>query len=121
MYSVYSRRTQEELEIAEKELSSLPECLNDTLEAIHKRTLERKVLTLKRELKQTDICKRLYEEIFQQEIDDRNFRKKILTTDLLIKLDEKDKTTSKKGAFLFQFDKEKYDALLQEGLDIQFH
>lgn len=65
--------------------------------------------------------KMLYEQIFQQTIDDRNFRKKILTTGLLIKMEEKDKSTSKKGAFLYQFDKPKYDLLLQEGFDIQFH
>lgn len=63
----------------------------------------------------------LYEQIFRQTIDDRNFRKKILATELLIKMEEKDKSTSKKGAFLYQFDKAKYDALLEEGFDIQFH
>jgi 8-oxo-dGTP diphosphatase len=53
----------------------------------------------------------LYEAIHQQEIDKRNFRKKILSTGLLTKLDEKDKESSKRGAFLFQFNKEKYDFL----------
>ena len=65
--------------------------------------------------------KTLYEQIFQKDIDDRNFRKKILATGLLTKMEEKDKSTSKKGAFLYQFDKAKYDQLLQEGFDIQFH
>jgi len=53
----------------------------------------------------------LYEAIHQQEIDKRNFRKKILSTGLLSKLDEKDKESSKRGAFLYQFNKEKYDFL----------
>ncbi|MEQ6119263.1 NUDIX domain-containing protein [Reichenbachiella sp. MALMAid0571] len=58
---------------------------------------------------------KVYEAIYQRPIDDRNFRKKILATGLLIKLDTKDKTTSKKGAFLYKFDSEKYQHLLKSG------
>jgi hypothetical protein len=36
--------------------------------------------------------------------------------DILEKLDEKDKSTSKKGAHLYRFDKKKYNALTQHGL-----
>ncbi|UXX79498.1 NUDIX domain-containing protein [Reichenbachiella carrageenanivorans] len=64
---------------------------------------------------------KLYQEIYQQEIDDRNFRKKILATGLLEKLDTKDKTTSKKGAFHYQFNKAKYQQYETEGYDILFH
>lgn len=64
---------------------------------------------------------KLYQEIYQKEIDDRNFRKKILATDLLEKLDTKDKTTSKKGAFHYQFNKSKYQQLETDGYDIVFH
>ncbi|SMD32915.1 ADP-ribose pyrophosphatase YjhB, NUDIX family [Reichenbachiella faecimaris] len=64
---------------------------------------------------------KLYQEIYQKEIDDRNFRKKILATDLLEKLDTKDKTTSKKGAFHYQFNKTKYQQLETDGYDILFH
>ncbi|MCC8153906.1 MAG: DNA mismatch repair protein MutT, partial [Tannerellaceae bacterium] len=35
--------------------------------------------------------------------------------DILEKLDEKDKTSSKRGAFYYVFNKEKYDKLLQNG------
>ncbi|MFY0627925.1 MAG: NUDIX hydrolase [Reichenbachiella sp.] len=63
----------------------------------------------------------LYQEIYRKPLDDRNFRKKILATDLLIKLEEKDKSGSKKGAFLFQFDENKYKELQTKGFDIQFH
>jgi len=52
---------------------------------------------------------KLYESILGQELDKRNFIKKILGLDVLIKLDEKDMTSSKKGSFLYQFDAEKYD------------
>lgn len=58
---------------------------------------------------------KLYEAILGVELDKRNFRKKILSMDLLIKLEEKDKSSSRKGAFLYKFDKEKYDRLLGEG------
>jgi 8-oxo-dGTP diphosphatase len=53
---------------------------------------------------------KLYEAIQNQEIDKRNFIKKINNLNVLVKLDEKDMTSSKKGSFLYQFDKEKYDA-----------
>ncbi|MFY0651975.1 MAG: NUDIX hydrolase [Cyclobacteriaceae bacterium] len=58
---------------------------------------------------------KVYEAIYQRKIDDRNFRKKILATGLLIKLDVKDKSQSRKGAFLYQFDKEKYENLSKSG------
>lgn len=51
---------------------------------------------------------RLYESILQEEIDKRNFRKKLAAMGFLIKLNEKDMSESKKGAFLYQFDREKH-------------
>lgn len=57
----------------------------------------------------------LYEAIYQKELDKRNFRKKILSMDLLDKLDEKDKSSSKKGAFLYKFNKQKYEELVAKG------
>lgn len=57
----------------------------------------------------------LYEAIYQRELDKRNFRKKVLAMGILEKLDEKDKSTSKKGAHLYRFDKQKYEALTRHG------
>lgn len=57
----------------------------------------------------------LYEAIYQVTLDKRNFRKKLNGMDILEKLDEKDKTSSKRGAFYYVFNKEKYDKLLQNG------
>ncbi len=57
----------------------------------------------------------LYEAIYQRSIDKRNFRKKILAMDLLQKLDEKEKLTSKKGAFYYRFISEKYESFKQNG------
>jgi 8-oxo-dGTP diphosphatase len=57
----------------------------------------------------------LYEAIYQQKLDKRNFSKKIFAMDVLEKLDTKDKSNSKKGAFLYRFDEEKYKALVENG------
>jgi hypothetical protein len=57
----------------------------------------------------------LYEGIYQKELDKRNFRKKILSMGFLDKLEEKDKSSSKKGAFLYRFNPEKYQELLDRG------
>ena len=43
---------------------------------------------------------KLYEAIYSEELDKRNFTKKINSLDVLEKLDEKDKTSSRKGSFL---------------------
>jgi len=62
------------------------------------------------------ILQSLYESIYQETIDKRNFRKKILSMDILEKLDEKDKSASKRGAFYYRFNKDKYDQLIQQGM-----
>ena len=58
----------------------------------------------------------LYEAVYNTSFDNRNFTKKILSLGLLIKLNEKDKESSKKGSFLFEFDNDKYNKLNKEGL-----
>ena len=58
---------------------------------------------------------KLYTEILEEPLDDRNFRKKILSAGFLNKLDKKDKSNSKKGAYLYQFDSEKYFELVKRG------
>lgn len=63
--------------------------------------------------------KKLYDAIYQKELDRRNFRKRVLSMDILIKLDEKDKTTSRKGAYLYRFDKEKYETLSAAGFNFE--
>lgn len=52
---------------------------------------------------------KLYEAILDKKLDKRNFVNKINSMDILIKLNEKDMTSSTKGSFLFMFDREKYD------------
>ncbi|MBI5010436.1 MAG: NUDIX hydrolase [Bacteroidia bacterium] len=57
----------------------------------------------------------LYEAIWQKKIDKRNFRKKILSMGILEKLEEKEKTTSKKGAWYYMYNEERYLKLSKNG------
>jgi 8-oxo-dGTP diphosphatase len=57
----------------------------------------------------------LYEAIYQRKVDKRNFRKKILSMGILEKLDEKERETSKKGAYYHKFNQGTYDKLKQNG------
>lgn len=59
----------------------------------------------------------LYEGVYNTPIDNRNFIRKLTSTGLLIKLEEKDKSNSKKGAFYFKLDKKKYKAKFQAFLN----
>ncbi|CAL67110.1 NUDIX hydrolase [Christiangramia forsetii] len=61
----------------------------------------------------------LYETIYQRELDARNFRKKVLSLNVLEKLEEKDKTTSKRGAFLYKFNYKNYQKLLKSGYNFE--
>ena len=59
----------------------------------------------------------LYEGIYDAAFDNRNFSRKVLSTELLIKQKEKDKANSKKGAFYYKLDKRKYKANFQAFLN----
>jgi ADP-ribose pyrophosphatase YjhB (NUDIX family) len=50
----------------------------------------------------------LYEGVFETSFDNRNFSRKILSSKLLLKLNEKDRSTSKKGAFYYKLNKKGY-------------
>lgn len=58
----------------------------------------------------------LYEAINEGPIDKRNFTRKILSLGILNKLDEKEKESSRKGAFYYIFDRNKYNKLEHEGM-----
>jgi len=55
---------------------------------------------------------KLYESILSKELDKRNFISKINSLDILIKLEEKDMMSSRKGSYLYTFDKDKYEEKL---------
>jgi ADP-ribose pyrophosphatase YjhB (NUDIX family) len=61
----------------------------------------------------------LYEAIYQKEHDARNFRKKVLSYNVLIKLEQKDKSSSRRGAFLYKFDNLNYQKLLESGYNFE--
>jgi 8-oxo-dGTP diphosphatase len=58
----------------------------------------------------------LYEAIYGEPIDKRNFTRKILSLRILNKLNEKEKESSRKGAFYYVFDRQKYSKLEHEGM-----
>ncbi|WP_183563472.1 NUDIX hydrolase [Mucilaginibacter sp. SP1R1] len=55
----------------------------------------------------------LYECVFNTTIDKRNFSKRVLATGLLIKLTDKDKAGSKRGAYYYQLNMQNYYAKFQ--------
>ncbi len=93
----------------------------------HNEMVERAVARLRRRTKSLPIgfellpdkftmrqLQTLYESILDKKLDKRNFVNKINSLDVLVKLDEKDMTVARKGAYLYQFDKEKYDRKVAE-------
>ncbi|AMR32839.1 DNA mismatch repair protein MutT [Mucilaginibacter sp. PAMC 26640] len=60
----------------------------------------------------------LYEGVYQTEFDDRNFSRKLLSTGLLVKLSEKDKQSSKKGAFYYRLDQSHYEENFEKFLNL---
>ena len=58
----------------------------------------------------------LYEAIYETPLDKRNFTRKILELGILKKLNQKEKESSRKGAFFYVFDKKKYTKLQHEGM-----
>lgn len=60
---------------------------------------------------------RLYEAIYRIPFDKRNFRRKLLAMNLLEKQEEKEKTTSRKGAFYYCFNQKKYKELIEIGFN----
>lgn len=61
----------------------------------------------------------LYEAIMETELDKRNFRKKILSMDLLIDLEETQEGVAHRPARLYMFDRKRYNELLEEGFSFE--
>lgn len=61
----------------------------------------------------------LYEAIYNKTLDKRNFRRKLLSMNLLEKLEEKEKESSRKGAWYYRFDSRKYEDLLNRGFNFE--
>ncbi len=61
----------------------------------------------------------LYEAIYNKLLDKRNFRRKLLSMDLIEKQEEKEKESSRKGAWYYRFDANKYEDLLKKGFNFE--
>ncbi|OKH12487.1 NUDIX hydrolase [[Limnothrix rosea] IAM M-220] len=62
---------------------------------------------------------KLYEQVLGTQLDKRNFRRKILKMDLLIKLDEMQTGVAHRAARLYSFDEQKYQALKEAGFNFE--
>ncbi len=60
----------------------------------------------------------LYESVYDLTMDKRNFSRKVLSTGLLLKQADKNKESSKKGAFYYKLNKKKYNANFHSVLNI---
>ena len=60
----------------------------------------------------------LYESVYETKFDKRNFSRKVLSTKLLVKQEDKDKARSKKGAYYYKLNAKKYKANFQAFLNI---
>src|SRR5262245_37066545 len=62
---------------------------------------------------------RVYEKILERSLDKRNFRKKILSMDLLVELDEVEQDVAHRAARLYRFDRRKYHELEKHGFHFE--
>jgi 8-oxo-dGTP diphosphatase len=62
---------------------------------------------------------KLYETVLGQDLDKRNFRRKILKMDLLIELKEMQTGVAHRAAQLYQFDEQKYQQLKEKGFNFE--
>ena len=61
----------------------------------------------------------LYEVILDRSLDKRNFRKKILSMDILVELDEVETDVAHRAARLYKFDRRKYKRLTKQGFNFE--
>lgn len=61
----------------------------------------------------------LYQKILDRPLDKRNFRKKILSMEILEELDEVETDVSHRAARLYRFDKKKYGDMIKKGFNFE--
>ncbi|MFV0419716.1 MAG: NUDIX hydrolase [Dysgonomonas sp.] len=106
----------EELDKVGKLIFDHNQMLSDTVEILKKKAATQPIgFNLLPEKFTLPQLQSLYEAIYHTSLDKRNFRKKILEMDILEKQGDKDKSNSKRGAFYYKFNMEKYNQLLQSG------
>ena len=95
-----------------------PQMIKDALEKLRRKARYRPIgFELLPEKFTIPQLRTLYEVIYQRLLDRRNFRKKILSMNILLKMEEKDKSSSRKGAYLYRFIPEKYKEMVEKGVD----
>ncbi|MBA2341625.1 MAG: NUDIX hydrolase [Pyrinomonadaceae bacterium] len=62
---------------------------------------------------------KLYEIVLGEKLDNRNFRKKIFSMDVLRELDEIQKGVPHRAARLYKFDERKYKQLMKQGMNFE--
>lgn len=62
---------------------------------------------------------RMYEIILERELDKRNFRKKVLSLDILQDLDEVEQDVAHRAARLYRFDERKYRQKVKDGFNFE--
>lgn len=58
----------------------------------------------------------MYEDVYDGVFDKRNFSRKILATDLIIKQKEKDRSSSKRGAYYYKINRKRYEKVFNSSL-----
>jgi 8-oxo-dGTP diphosphatase len=61
----------------------------------------------------------LYEVILDRELDKRNFRKKVLSMEIVKETSDIEKDVAHRAARLYRFDKRKYDRLMKQGFNFE--
>lgn len=123
----YNREIAEEYQAQWFPISQMPPLIFD-----HSIMVERALARLRRKTRTQPIgfellpekftipqLRSLYEAINDKIYDPRNFSKKVGSMEWLVRLDEKDKTNSRKGAYFYHFDREKYQQMLSEGSNFE--
>jgi 8-oxo-dGTP diphosphatase len=61
----------------------------------------------------------LYEVVLERQLDKRNFRKKVLSLDLLEELDEVERDVAHRAAKFYRFDERRYKKLVKQGFNFE--
>ena len=61
----------------------------------------------------------VYEVVLDRQLDKRNFRKKFLSMDILVELDEVETDVAHRAARLYRFDHQKYERLTKQGFNFE--
>lgn len=112
----YDQAQQQEHDVAWVNIDRLPEMFSDHRQMVLKarRKLKEKIshepigFNLLPELFTLSQLQKVYEAVNGEEVDKRNFRKRIKEMDFIEKTEHIDKLTSKRGAYLYRFNEKAY-------------